>query len=171
MSLLSTFEGFFKYSKYFSYFDKIAQVAEDATDHDSTRDKAADVLEDIINLAVPLVSAANPGLAAEVAIVVPLINAELDKLKDKPVVVTPPTPAPPQPPAPPVVPPTGPAYDTPQTPGGGASASSVTSNDVLLKSLGYVAGDYKYDNATDTQYMISKANLGVAGWTVVGQIG
>lgn len=71
------------------YIDDIVKVIADAKDGDSTKDKAADVLEDLFELAIKYFSITDPAVALEISTVYSVLKPELDKLKDKPVVSLP----------------------------------------------------------------------------------
>lgn len=100
-----TFSDIFKYFQYLPFVDDVVKVVHDATDSDSTKDKAADVIEDVIAAAEKHLGTSNPALAAEIAAVYALIKPLLDKMHDQPTPAPAPTPAP-------TVDPTTVPYDT-----------------------------------------------------------
>lgn len=78
------FSDILKYAEFLPYIDDIAAVVKDATDGDSSKDKAADVIEDLVDLAIPLVAAKNPALGALIKEAQAEVHKALDPWKDQP---------------------------------------------------------------------------------------
>lgn len=171
MSIFSKFSDFFSY---IPFVDDVVSIVHDTTDGDSTKDKVADVVEDVI--AAVIKHMPNKALAAEIdTFYAAVLKPEVDKLKDKPEPAPSPAPVPtptPQPvptptPTPTPAPtPVGAVYDTP--------IQGTLPDDAALKAQGYVAGDRKLEgvggSVNDGKYEIIHAG-GVWNMTIWNDAG